>query len=883
MPEVDSTQLNTQRRRSERVSETLPLIVRGVDLLGQPFEERTSTIAYNLHGCRYASKHHLPKNTWVTLELPQTPERRNVRARVAWIQRPHSVRELFQIAVELESPSNIWGCEAPPADWAKAESSLSETAELAAGANLRVAETSEAGAIPATLSSFMGKPANGVSAGSPAAAASAETPLFAPAADSPLLRELRAELERHARRAVESAAAEARAQALRASENTEKRQSAAAEEFLRRWKEDLERDERAAREKLSAQLDAKQEHILKALKAEFDAASRRAHDLIAQLERKREGVAAQREAAQEAASQWAQARLQLEAAEAALASKRAEAAPQEAQAEAGRALWRESLESETASARAQWNELLQSSLDGGIRRLAEQLAARSDEILRSAETKMNDRFSELQKPFAQASESARESAARIQAALEQEVSRAWSSLAEIEHAAGRMKEHAAQLEAASQDSLNQLHRRLESILDAQTAEMNRRAEGLASGLAQRSAPALDAMGREFVERTVAEVQSKIAPHAERVPALLRELSAREVQMEESLRLHRERLRQASENSQREVSQQTAASLGDLRGSFETARKEALTKWNEELDSAGVRAAHAAGESMARSSEAFQQEARARMQTLAEQALATAGSDYERKAADAGQNFETRLAGLSSAKLSGIQQQLEGAAEQALGRTCTQLDEAAATAAASFGQVLEDISAGQAREFALASRGVVDARSRELEAASAHSLRDFEASAGSSLDKLNTKLGSLLEGKAAEGRATLAAELASALEAYRTELEARHQESQAGLERMSEESIAKYQERLQTTGDSWILSSVRRLNEHGQDAVESLMRSADQSLRDSCAKFFAGLAETLRDRPANTTSVAGFAAAPPLEAPDAKASPRNEVTSSGAGA
>ena len=111
MREVDSTQPNTERRRSERVSDSLPLIVRGIDLLGQPFEERTTTLAFNLHGCRYASKHHLPKNTWVTLELPQSPERRNVRARVSWIQRPHSVREFFQIAAELERPANLWGLE----------------------------------------------------------------------------------------------------------------------------------------------------------------------------------------------------------------------------------------------------------------------------------------------------------------------------------------------------------------------------------------------------------------------------------------------------------------------------------------------------------------------------------------------------------------------------------------------------------------------------------------------------------------------------------------------------------------------------------------------------------------------------------------------------
>ncbi len=105
---MDTNQPSTQRRRSERVSKSLPVVVRGVDLLGQPFEEKTSTLSFNLHGCRYSSRHHLPKNTWVTLEVPQSSGGRHVRARVAWIQRPHSTRDYFQVAVELESPANIW-------------------------------------------------------------------------------------------------------------------------------------------------------------------------------------------------------------------------------------------------------------------------------------------------------------------------------------------------------------------------------------------------------------------------------------------------------------------------------------------------------------------------------------------------------------------------------------------------------------------------------------------------------------------------------------------------------------------------------------------------------------------------------------------------------
>src|SRR5882724_13419122 len=121
MPEnAASASTELRKRRSTRIVQAVPLLVTGVDALGRPFTERTSTLIINCHGCRYQSKHYVLKNMWVTMEVPhQEPGHvaRTVRARVMWIQRPRTVRELFQIGVELEVSGNFWGIAFPPADW----------------------------------------------------------------------------------------------------------------------------------------------------------------------------------------------------------------------------------------------------------------------------------------------------------------------------------------------------------------------------------------------------------------------------------------------------------------------------------------------------------------------------------------------------------------------------------------------------------------------------------------------------------------------------------------------------------------------------------------------------------------------------------------------
>ncbi|HEY2350941.1 MAG TPA: hypothetical protein VGH83_00415 [Candidatus Acidoferrum sp.] len=109
-----------RKRRSTRIVQAVPLAVTGVDAIGRPFTEHTSTLIINCHGCRYQSKHYVLKNMWVKLEVPH-PESgrpaRVVRGRVAWIQRPRTVRQLFQVALELETPGNVWGIAFPPEDW----------------------------------------------------------------------------------------------------------------------------------------------------------------------------------------------------------------------------------------------------------------------------------------------------------------------------------------------------------------------------------------------------------------------------------------------------------------------------------------------------------------------------------------------------------------------------------------------------------------------------------------------------------------------------------------------------------------------------------------------------------------------------------------------
>lgn len=109
-----------EKRRSARMLHTVPIVVTGIDALGQPFKESTATVMVSCTGCKYRSTHYVPKNSELTVEInrrnaPKAP--RIMKARVVWVQRPSNYRDQFHIAVEFEVPGNVWGIAAPPENW----------------------------------------------------------------------------------------------------------------------------------------------------------------------------------------------------------------------------------------------------------------------------------------------------------------------------------------------------------------------------------------------------------------------------------------------------------------------------------------------------------------------------------------------------------------------------------------------------------------------------------------------------------------------------------------------------------------------------------------------------------------------------------------------
>ena len=244
------------------------------------------------------------------------------------MQRPHSIRDFFQIAVELESPANIWGLDSPPADWSRteraADSPLAST--VVAESHAQMLEQSQQNTAVASHHAFMDAlmtdPRFDSAAFPSEHEATAEhAPIEATLVpDSPLLRELRAELDRQAKESVAAAADQAREEVLRTAEENDRKRTASAEELFAKWKSEIEQLQSGAREDFFSQVSAKQEQALRDLHSEFERKLAQVRELMEQISEQANALRSESGAAREATMQVAQSLLQLEAVDAAACS-----------------------------------------------------------------------------------------------------------------------------------------------------------------------------------------------------------------------------------------------------------------------------------------------------------------------------------------------------------------------------------------------------------------------------------------------------------------------------------------------------------------------------------------------------------------------------------
>jgi hypothetical protein len=894
-----------QKRRSTRIAQSVPITVVGTDALGQAFKERTSTVSVNCHGCKYQSKHYVPKTALVTIEIARADSDappRVAEARVAWVQRPRTVRELFQIGVEFTMPGNAWGIAFPPADWfplpdEAAEQLAAGTIEIPVAASAEtprkkdehVAAPAAPGETKKTVSSVPGAPVK-----VPANAQATENKvrvLPTPPSQSPQtahesmsaarqMARLLAEAKQHLRRSVQSGAAEAVAQEVRnAREKVEQQLQTAVSEAVEGSVTKV-----AEKSVQAAVQSAVQSAVENSLQQLVERATQQVvQNALAAFEQ------AQQAATPKAEELDSRVRAAVERVVEDSATKLAEQTIQQSVHQTVEQAVKESVHQAVERAKAQIAGMPAPSVGASPKETLQRLDEAAHERLENWRKEIEDAAGELQEKSLQRLSEESQSATQkwreeFDAALAGASEQMSAQLNQISHAATARAEAEIDARRAS----------LQSLMNEAAAEAQKNLEALCVGLDERQAWAESAIGKadeaaRRAEETSAQVEAMSRATYDDAHRKLNDLFVTQ---------SKELDRRADELVQKKASEMEkpiqAIADDQMRRVAEQVEQQLAPHYQRAQETSQQLAA--AGRQAQEVLEAF----RLQMHDVSEKALASALERMQQQTADLPVDFEEKcrtalmkveeeldaktteashttfeaLYKASEWYQKKAQTNMQSALEKMLEQSTGTMREHAAELSRMFASELDHCS----RSYVEHAQGLIEESARDVKERTREQLKEAaQTTAASAIDELGriareniaqfeevtstgvnqkseealAQFSAQMEQRLTEGATEVQRNLEERLQPLVEELQAtRDAEQEAWIERMKgtvEQSIQQYKERLENASNSWLLASATTLGQHSKGVLDTLSQAAEERLRNTCADVFASLGETLRAR------------------------------------
>jgi len=893
-----------QKRRTTRIVQAVPLTVTGVDALGRPFQERTSTLIINCHGARYQSKHYVLKNMWVTLEVPHNEsgrEARSVRGRVTWIQRPRTVRELFQVGVELEVSGNVWGIAFPPGDWYPFP-------EAGAASNLGIpspSETSQPAREPEDWSTTEIAPA--VESRGPEAVEDNVRVLPLPAAADASMQMARqvARLVAEAKLQIQSAARESANHAVAAEtrpllaalqtqlDDAAERSVAAAvaahieksrEETLQRMENERETGMAAMLEKLSgeldlrlnqarAQMDAQLTEVEGARRADFEqqiqnqiqAALQKLESLSGSVGANQDEVRAVMEQLRESSAKAAaeEIRLWQEQMDQRTADAQARLAQMDQAARklgeqiaaataVGEVGWRGLLEADLATASARWQEKMEASLEDVSRRAAEQLAKNSEVSAQQIEQQLQQRINTLVNAHSQVTAQAESALGTLRAAISKEAAKGEAVISQFQESVAQLEARRGEFSALLQTASEEWARRGEAMLEGQNGEMHRRAESAVAGMAQRMQPILEAAGHDTIDKLASELEQRFAPQVARAAEILGKLAFDREQADKALAEHQQRIWQVSDRGLQDTAARGKELLAQIEKDFGESARTASGRWLAELETRATETSHSTFEALFKSADWYEKKIQTQMQTTLEKGLDQTSSRLREKAAEMSGLFASELDHYSRSYVEHTQGQMQENARDAAERAGQQIAEAGDAAAAKFTERAAQLGNEQFDHYAAKTKTAFEQNAAYLEAHTTQLRAKLEGDTRVFAAEFQRALTQHAQQTLALGKEELGIQVDQAKDALLIESQALERQFQSSLNSHGTIAMDEHKERLENASNSWLLTTVTKLNQQSESLINEMADTTEKRLKAVCGSVFSEMGETLRQRLAGLT-------------------------------
>jgi hypothetical protein len=353
----------------------------------------------------------------------------------------------------------------------------------------------------------------------------------------------------------------------------------------------------------------------------------------------------------------------------------------------------------------------------------------------------------------------------------------------------------------------------------------------------------------------------VEPHVSQTNEAIRRMAGGRSLLDASLTLQQDRIRGAADEAFAESLARFRENLGGVEQLLHEASQGVLGRNLTELEGKAGDIRHRAVEDVYKTAEWYEKKVQTQLNGFAERMVEQTGNQLRERAGEVSAEFAAELDNSSRNFVGHTNDQMKEVVRESFDRARELFAEAADTTTAAF---TDEVQRQARREL--------DGFTETVKQSAVESDRQFAVSRGvlaqrltaeqeNFLQRFQAEMASALENGVHEAQEKINDGFLPIWESWKAMTEKQQAELRASMADLSTAATGEFKSRLDNVSNTWLLTTVAKLDHQSREVVTGLSTTAQEKLRAACADVFSNVGESLRKRLQEITAEFSGASSP----------------------
>jgi hypothetical protein len=421
------------------------------------------------------------------------------------------------------------------------------------------------------------------------------------------------------------------------------------------------------------------------------------------------------------------------------------------------------------------------------------------------------------------------------------------SIARAGVTASQLEQYSERLGTTRQNALEGFQSQLDDVLSLRRNELNRRSETLFDDLNTRIRQSFDDASQDAVRKFDEQVRSLAEPHIEKTNDAISRMAGGRSLLDASLTLQQERIRSAADEAFAESLARFRENLGGVEELLQEASQGVISRNLAELENKAGDLRHEAREDIYKTAEWYEKKVQTQLNGLTEKMVEQGGHQLRERAGEVSAEFTAELDHSSRNFVGHSQNQMKEVVRESFDRARELFAEAADTTTAAFMDEIQRHARQELHGFEEAVGQTAAESNRQFAASRETIAQRLTDEQESFLKRFQAGMATALENGVREAQEKISDGFLPLWESWKAMTDKQQEELRVSMADLSSTATGEFKTRLENVSNTWLLTTVAKLDHQSRDVVSGLSASAEEKLRSACAEVFSNVGESLRKR------------------------------------